>query len=119
MFLEQIYLTNWRDLGPKTLGKDFVVRNRKRFHTLDVNEFTWKMKRQKVIQFDNKIDGIDNVILSGADFIILERQKKDRSCLSRLPENQPLSDKWSSALKLKANLIRVPDNLELRNGQQF
>ena len=72
------------------------------------------MKRQKVIKFDNKIDAIDNVILGGADFIIMERQKKDRSCLSRLPENQPLS-----ALKLKANRIRVPDNLELRNGQQF
>ena len=83
------------------------------------------MKHQKIIQFNKQIDNIgtkqigtiDNIILSDADFIILERQKKDRCCLSRLPENQPLSDKWSSATKLKANLIRVPDNLELRNGQ--
>ena len=98
--------------------------NRQRFHTLDVNEFNWKLKQQKMIQLDNKIDPLltsklshnSDVTLEASDFMVFERQKKDRSCLSRPTEDRSLSSEFILSTKLKANLIRVPDSMELREG---
>ena len=94
-----------------------LMGNRQRFHTMDVNEFNWKLKQQKMIQLDNKIDPLltsklshnSDLTLEASDFMVFERQKKDRSCLSRPSE-------FKLSTKLKANLIRVPDSMELRKG---
>ena len=60
------------------------------------------------------------------DFIILKRQKKDLDLPPdwRPYENQQLSDIWSPTTKLEqlplmAQHIRVPHNIEFRNGQKF
>ena len=101
-----------------------LMGNRQRFHTLDVNEFNWKLKQQKMIQLDNKIDPLltsklshnSDLTLEASDFMVFERQKKDRSCLSRPTEDRSLSSEFILSTKLKANLIRVPDSMELREG---
>ena len=97
------------------------MRNCQRFHTLDASEFSWKLKRQKMIQFESKIDPLmttklkQNDDLGAADFMIFVPEKKDRSCLLRPPENKPLSSELTLNTKLKANLIRISDSMELRN----
>ena len=77
---------------------NFIGRNRKSFHTLDLGGL--------------------------ADFIILARHKQYRILPPLWRSSEKFSDLWSPTTKLEdspimLNRFRIPDNMEFRNGLNF